>query len=99
VTNFKNPEHGFCAEGSHVADWRAIFENFSWFERSFDFSEHENAQFRDERFFNNSQTHTQLKEMADFFMDRSLICRFGMGGGLGHDRIEQPRKAKTIKFS
>jgi hypothetical protein len=99
VTNFKNPGHGFYAEGSHVADSRAIFENSSWFESSFDFSEHENAQFRDGRFFNNSQTHTQLEEMADFFMDRSLICRFGMGGGLSHDRIEQPRRAKTIKFS
>jgi hypothetical protein len=51
VTNFKNPGHGFCAEGSHVADSRAIFENSSWFESSFDFSEHENAQFRDGRFF------------------------------------------------
>jgi hypothetical protein len=50
-------------------------------------------------FFNNSKTHTQLEEMADLFMDRSLIFIFGMGGGLSHDRIEQPRRAKTIKIS
>ena len=50
MTNFKNPGHGFCVEGSHVADSLAIFENSSLFESSFDFSEHENAQFRDERF-------------------------------------------------
>lgn len=65
--NFKNIGHGFCAEGSHVADTRAIFENSSWFESSFDFSEHEDAQFRDGRFFfYNSQTHAQLEEMAYF---------------------------------
>jgi hypothetical protein len=51
LTNLKKPGHGFCAEGSHVADSRAIFENSSWFESSFDFSKRENAQFRDGRFF------------------------------------------------
>ena len=51
VTNFKTLGHGFCAEGSHVVDSRAIFENSSWFESSFDFSKRENAQFQDGRFF------------------------------------------------
>jgi hypothetical protein len=56
VMNFKNTAHGFCAEGSHLADSRAVFKNFAWFESSFCFSEHERAIFRDGRFSNVADT-------------------------------------------
>jgi hypothetical protein len=54
--NFKNPGHGFCAEGSHLADSQAVFENFSWFESSSDFSDREEGRFRDGRFSNMADT-------------------------------------------
>ena len=50
MMNFKNPAHGFCAEGSHLADSWAIFENSTWFESSSDSSNCEEGRFRDDRF-------------------------------------------------
>jgi len=50
VMNFKNPAHGFCAKGFHIAEWQAVFENFAWFESIFGFSDHEEGIFRDGRF-------------------------------------------------
>jgi hypothetical protein len=32
--NLENMAHGFCAEGSHLADKQAVFENSKWFESS-----------------------------------------------------------------
>ena len=67
--NFENPGHGFCAEVSHVADSREIFENSSWFESSFDFSEHENAQFRDGRFLTTVKLILSWKKWQISFAD------------------------------
>ena len=60
VMNFKNPKHGFCAEGSHLVDLLAVCEKSTWFESIFHFSEYENARFWDGRFSIwkiHSQTH------------------------------------------
>ena len=56
MMNFKNLAHGFCAEGSHLADSQAVFENFTWFERSSDFSDREEGKFWDGRFSNMADT-------------------------------------------
>jgi len=56
MMNLKNLGHGFCAEGSHLADSRAVFEIFSWYERSSDFSDSEEGRFRDGQFSNMADT-------------------------------------------
>jgi len=50
VLNFKNPPHGFCAEGSHLVESWVVFENSIWFESSYDFSDCEEGIFQDDRF-------------------------------------------------
>ena len=47
MMNLKNRAHGFCVEGSHLVEPKAVCENLTWFERSSHFFEHENARFRD----------------------------------------------------
>ena len=59
--NFKNPAHGFCAEGSHLVDLQAVCENVTWFESSFHFLKHEGVKFQDGR-FSTGQIHSQNHE-------------------------------------
>ena len=56
MMNFKNMEHGFCAEGSHLADTRVVFVNSSWLESSTDFLDREEGRFWDGRFSNMANT-------------------------------------------